>query len=188
MRPGSQRRQQLRSGYKLRQDTRILLTGVDVDGPLETFWAEHRVSDVCKALTELDVIGVTIPNYSFFTDGPRFQILRNRKRILLVAERLSAAGVPVSLHIHGNTPRDWDFWLNFLKDSHSRAFNGNAGIPKWARGLAMRPPTGASMRFCGFGTAWGEDFILSCLERRAYIRIWRRSSQTRSRSSTASRS
>lgn len=108
--------QTLRTGYKLRQDTKIILTGVDVDGPLETFWSEHRVSGVCEALAGLDITGLTVPNYSFFTCGPRFQILRNRKRILLASERLSEAGVPVSLHIHGNTPYDWDFFLNFLKD------------------------------------------------------------------------
>lgn len=106
----------LRTGYKLRQDTKIIITGVDIDAPLEMFWSEHRVSQVCEALAALDIIGLTVPNFSFFTCGPRFQILRNRKRILFAAERLSAAGVPISLHIHGNTSHDWDFFLNFLKD------------------------------------------------------------------------
>jgi hypothetical protein len=107
---------ELRLAYKLKPNTKILLVGVDDDAPLEKFWAEHLVTNVCRALAGLDIIGVTVPNFSYFTCVPRFQILRNRKRILLTAERLSSAGVKVSPHLNGNTPADWDFWLRFLRE------------------------------------------------------------------------
>lgn len=42
--------------------------------------------------------------------------MRNRKRILLSAERLSAAGVPVAVHLNAYTEGDWNFWLSYLKE------------------------------------------------------------------------
>jgi hypothetical protein len=105
----------LRRAYKLRQDTHIILVGVDFDAPIELFWSEHLVSGVLEGLSHLGVIGVTIPNYSFFTDSPRPQILRNWKRMLLTAERLSAAGLPVAPHINAITPHDWERALDFLR-------------------------------------------------------------------------
>jgi hypothetical protein len=93
-----------------------LLVGVDEDRRLEKFWAEHRVSDVCESLGTLDLLGVTAPNFSHFKDMSRFQILRNRKRILLSAERFSKAGVRVSPHLNAITAGDWEFWLGFLRE------------------------------------------------------------------------
>lgn len=107
---------ELRRTYKLRQDTAILLIGVDVDAPLENFWANHLYPGVCESISELGVIGVTVPNFSYFTCVPRFQVMRNRKRILLTAERLSAAGVPVAPHINANTTSDWDFAYVFMSE------------------------------------------------------------------------
>jgi hypothetical protein len=107
---------ELRAAYKLRPDSQILLVGVDEDAPLEQFWAEHQVHKVGKAIARLGVLGVTVPNFSYFTCVPRFQILRNRKRILLSAERLSGAGVPISIHINANCQGDWDFWKDFMLD------------------------------------------------------------------------
>lgn len=104
---------EVRAAYCLAADTRIILVGVDEDPPLESFWQHHRTHNVCQALGRLG-LEVTIPNYSFFTDVPRFQILRNRKRLLLVAERLSQAGVRVALHINAITKADWAFWIAFL--------------------------------------------------------------------------
>jgi hypothetical protein len=106
----------LRAAYKLRPDTRILLVGVDKDRPLETFWAKHRSQKIGQALMPLDLLGVTAPNFSYFTDVPGFQILRNCKRMLLSVERLSKAGVRTSPHLNANTLGHWRFWLQFLRD------------------------------------------------------------------------
>lgn len=107
---------ELRAAYNLRPDAQVLLVGVDPDPPLESFWAEHRIQHIGESLAQLDLLGVTVPNFSFFTCVPRFQIMRNRKRILLSAERLSAAGVPVAVHLNAYTKGDWDFWLGYLRD------------------------------------------------------------------------
>jgi hypothetical protein len=106
---------QLRTAYHLAPDARVILVGVDEDPPLERFWQHRRTSHVCEALARLG-LEVTIPNYSFFTCVPRFQILRNRKRILHDAERLSQAGVPVAVHLNAITNSDWAFWLAFLRE------------------------------------------------------------------------
>src|SRR5207248_2056019 len=106
---------ELRAAYRLSPGTRVILVGVDEDAPLERFWHHHRVHSVCEALAKLS-LEVTIPNYSFFTCVPRFQILRNRKRILLAAERLSRAGVRVAIHLNAITKADWAFWLTFLRE------------------------------------------------------------------------
>jgi hypothetical protein len=105
----------LRSAYCLAPDTRVILVGVDHDTPLERFWKKHRSQQICEALAQLG-LEVTVPNYSFFTCVPRFQILRNRKRILLASERLSNAGVRVAPHLNALTPADWAFWLSFLRE------------------------------------------------------------------------
>lgn len=106
----------LRRAYKLRHDTRILLVGVHTDPAIEQFWAEHQRSGLGAALADLGVIGVTIPNFSFFTCVPRFQVMRNLKRLLLSAERLSTAGVAVAIHVNANTSADWAFWAQFLRE------------------------------------------------------------------------
>lgn len=106
---------ELRAAYHLTPDTRVILIGVDEDPPIERFWQHHRTHHICDALARLG-LEVTIPNYSFFTCVPRFQILRNRKRILLAAERLSRAGVRVALHLNALTRADWAFWLGFLRE------------------------------------------------------------------------
>lgn len=105
---------ELRAKYRLHPDTKILLSGVAIDRHLEIFWAQHRKADLAAQLARLGVCGITTPNFSFFTDVTGFQILRNLKRILLTAERLSAAGIKVSLHLNAITPQNWDFWCELL--------------------------------------------------------------------------
>jgi hypothetical protein len=103
----------LRRKFGLKDNVRIILRGVDHDPPIETFWAKHRLPGLIEALAALN-LEVSVPNFSFFTCVTGFQILRNRKRTLLCAERLSQAGIRVSLHLNANTDSHWAFWLNFL--------------------------------------------------------------------------
>jgi hypothetical protein len=107
---------QLRAYYRLRPDAKIILSGVAIDRRLELFWARHRKDDVPAQLACLDVACVTVPNFSFFTDATRYQILRNRKRMALVTERLSEAGVKVAPHFNAITDRDWEFYAEMLQD------------------------------------------------------------------------
>jgi hypothetical protein len=107
---------QLRAYYRLRPDAKIILSGVAIDRRLELFWAHHRKDGVAAQLAKLGVSCVTVPNFSFFTDSTRYQILRNRKRMVLVTERLSEAGVPVAPHLNAITDRDWEFCEDLLRD------------------------------------------------------------------------
>ncbi len=108
--------EELRFRFKLRSSTKIILVGVDEDRMLERFWQEHRANDVGLQMAGLGLTGITAPNFSFFTDAPRFQVLRNRKRILLACESLSNAGIQVAPHLNALTPTDWLFWRRFLAE------------------------------------------------------------------------
>jgi len=105
----------LRSRFNLRPEAGIVLRGVDDDRKLERFWQHAWKNGVGTEIAKLGVIGVTVPNFSFFTDATRFQLLRNRKRIVLTAERLSAAGVNVIPHLNALSRSDWEFWADFLR-------------------------------------------------------------------------
>lgn len=107
---------ELRRYFKIHNSAQIILCGVAPDRQLEWFWHWHRKFDVAKLLAQLGCFAVTIPNFSFFSDYPRWHILYNRKRLLLVIERLSSAGVAVIPHLNAITPADWDFWLGFLQE------------------------------------------------------------------------
>ena len=107
--------EELRRAYHLRAATKILLVGVDTDPPIERFWREHRRNKVADELASLEVVGITTPNFSFFTDSTGFQRVRNWKRILLSAENFSNAGIPAILHLNAIAETDWDRWLTFLK-------------------------------------------------------------------------
>lgn len=125
----------LRTAYRLRLDTKILLIGVDVDKPIEIFWREHRVSEVFSELRKLDILGVSIPNFSFFTDVPRPQILRNRKRLLLVAEAFSNAAIPVIPHLNAISEGDWEAAYEMLRKQPN------------VDSVAMEFQTGAKLKF-----------------------------------------
>ncbi len=123
----------LRAAYRLHPDTKILLSGVAIDRHLEVFWAEHRKANLAAQLARLGICGVTTPNFSFFTDVTGFQILRNFRRILLTAERLSAAGIPVAIHLNAITDRNWELWYDLLSQ-HS---NSNVVALEFQTGLAV---------------------------------------------------
>ena len=112
-RPGSKA---LRREFRLRQDCQVLLVSVGTDDLLEGFWRHHRGEGVLESLADLNLLGVTVPNFSFFDDVPRPHSLWNRSRMLRVAERLTAAGVRVVPHFNASNRTDWEFWENFLRD------------------------------------------------------------------------
>ena len=106
----------LRRRFRLRSDCRVLLVSVGPDELLERFWRHYRAADIVEVLAGLDLVGVTAPNFSFFDDAPRTHSLWNRRRMVWVAEQLSAAGVPVIPHLNASNARDWDYWAGFLRE------------------------------------------------------------------------
>ena len=106
---------ELRKEFQLKPETRILLISVAFDKPLETYWRYRRAYAIPQRIAALDTLGITTPNYSFFSDAPRPHTIWNRARMMRVTEELSQAGVGVIPHLNALTPADWDYWERLLK-------------------------------------------------------------------------
>jgi hypothetical protein len=94
----------------------MLAIGAAPDRYLELLWQHHRTCDVFPELAALGFAAVTTPNFSYFLDAPRPQILYNFRRILLTAERMSAAGIKVVPHLNALTIFDWQLWISALRE------------------------------------------------------------------------
>lgn len=108
----------LREEFKLSADARVLLVSVNKDRHLERFW-RHRDPERLAALAQLDLLGMTAPNFSFFDDAPRMHTIRNLWRIVRVAEDLADAGIAPVLHVNGSAPEDWEKWADLLRRAPS---------------------------------------------------------------------
>lgn len=116
LRPRFKNVRRLREGLRIGGDTEVLVCPVTHDVELERFWEFHRLDDAPGKLKAMGVIGTMTPNFSFYRNAPRPVTLRNRKRILLTAERLAAAHVPTILHLNAQTRADWNEWERVLRD------------------------------------------------------------------------
>jgi hypothetical protein len=93
----------------------VLLTGTAADPPLERWWSlgpQRRAA--IRALRGLNVALVTTPNFSMFSDQPRWDDLHSMKRIALVHEEFLSEGLPAALHVNARTERDWDRWRDYI--------------------------------------------------------------------------
>lgn len=107
---------ELRRALKLPLTSRILLVSVANDIQLATWWATRKKNELPTQLAQLGIMGVTVPNFSFFTDAPRTHTLWNRARMMRCAEEFSAAGLGVILHLNAQTTADWTFWADILRE------------------------------------------------------------------------
>jgi hypothetical protein len=95
----------------------IILTGTDKDPPLERWWGlgiEGRRT-VIRSLRASGVVLVTTPNYSLFTDIPRWDDLHAMKRIAIVQQEFLAEGLPAALHVNARTETDFRRWIQYLE-------------------------------------------------------------------------
>jgi hypothetical protein len=109
-------RESVRKEWGLASDSKILLSGVSKDQPLECLWSNHQSVELAAQVAALGVAGVTAPNFTFWKEKPRFHNMWNRRRMLKMCERFAAAGVPVIPHINSTHPADWDFWFQYLRE------------------------------------------------------------------------
>jgi hypothetical protein len=108
-------RADLARGFGVSENTTILLTGTDRDRALERWWSlGDRRRDAIKALRLLGIKFVTTPNYSLFTDQPRWDDLHSMKRIAITHEEFLSEGLPAALHLNARTDKDWQRWKQYL--------------------------------------------------------------------------
>lgn len=129
----------LRERFKIRSDARVVLVGVADDRPLERYWALRVSSGVLQKLARLELLAVTIPNFSVFDDAPRTHTLWNWRRMAIVANELSSVGVPVVPHLNSGQLEDWQRWYAFLRDNEAITYVAKefqTGLRKRTRGIA----------------------------------------------------
>lgn len=103
--------------FGIGSDVPVILTGTDTDAPLERWWslgAQRR--DAIRSLRDLGIKLVTSPNYSLFTDRPRWDDLHSMKRIAISYEEFLSQGMTAALHVNARTDRDWERWTTFVAD------------------------------------------------------------------------
>jgi hypothetical protein len=107
--------QQLTDAFGLKPGTQVILTGTSTDPALERWWlfGSDRVEAI-RALKKLNIALITTPNYSLFTDQPRWDDLHSMKRIALVHQEFLNEGMPAALHVNARTERDWERWREFI--------------------------------------------------------------------------
>lgn len=96
--------------------TTIILSGTDRDAPLERWWGlgEAKRRGIIRALKAAGVGLVTTPNYSLFTDRPRWDDLHAIMRIAIVHGEFLREGMPAALHVNGRTETDFQRWTAYV--------------------------------------------------------------------------
>lgn len=110
-------RESLCETYGLAYDTAIVLTGTDLDPPLERWWryGEDRRRAAIAYLRRLGIVLATTPNFSLFANIPRWDDLHSIKRIAIIQSEFAQGGIAAALHVNGRTQRDFERWATFLR-------------------------------------------------------------------------
>ena len=102
-------------GFAIAPEAAVILTGTDRDAPIERWWSlGPQRREAIRALRALGVTFVTTPNYSLFTDRPRWDDLHSMKRIAITHEEFLSEGVPAALHVNARTETDWERWAQHI--------------------------------------------------------------------------
>jgi hypothetical protein len=98
-------------------DATIILSGTHNDRPLEGWWALGAAGRraIMKNLRGICVSLVTSPNYSLFTDTPRWNDLHSIKRIGITHQEFLSEGLAAALHVNGRTETDFKRWAAYLR-------------------------------------------------------------------------
>jgi hypothetical protein len=102
------------SEFNLNQSCCVILISVSTDDKLETYWRYRRSRDIPSLLSRQGITAVSVPNFSYFTDAPRWHTIWNRRRMLCVAEEISKANVGIMPHLNALTTLDWEMWRDLL--------------------------------------------------------------------------
>ena len=108
--------ERLRTEFKLGPRTAVILSGTANDRPLERWWGfGERRREVIRSLRAVGVTLVTTPNYSLFSDQPRWDDMHSMKRIAIVHEEFLEGGIAAALHVNARTETDWNRWLAYVR-------------------------------------------------------------------------
>jgi len=92
----------------------LIINGVSEDQPIEHYWTHRKATALAEKLALLTPSLVTAPNYSVFTNVPRWDNMFSIKRIGICWSELIAARIPASLHLNARTDQDWCRWTDFV--------------------------------------------------------------------------
>lgn len=104
------------AAFRFEAGTPLILTGTADDRPLERWWSlgTGRLAAI-RRLRNFGVTLVTTPNYSMFTDRPRWDDMHSMKRIAIVHEEFLREGLPAALHVNARTGHDWKRWTEYIR-------------------------------------------------------------------------
>jgi hypothetical protein len=110
-------RAQIEKRFGLAPGTKIILVGSGPDTPIEGWWGlSNKRHDVIKFFADQGCELATSPNYSLFTDIPRFSDLYNIKKVLKAWQEFGAFGQLCALHVNARTQRDYERFIEFIED------------------------------------------------------------------------
>ncbi len=130
-------RTQLQNHFGLHHSTRIIASGTQQDPPLERWWdLSSQRRGVLEQLLAIGIEGVTAPNFSVFSDVPRWDNFHAMKRIAICCTEMLDIGLPCALHVNARSPRDWERWADFVRareeiDAISYEFATGAAVRLW---------------------------------------------------------
>src|SRR5262249_45593412 len=108
-------RAEIVEAFRVSNDARIVFVGSGRDKPIEAWWGLSAArAEFLAALKEIGVELVTSPNYSLFTDQPRYDDLYNMKRIALAWQEILGCGLSGALHLNARTERDYERLADFV--------------------------------------------------------------------------
>jgi hypothetical protein len=113
-------REELWGYFGLDPSTAIIASGTAKDPVLERWWeiqTSKRI-EILKQLSALGIAAITAPNFSVFSDVPRWDNFHDMKRIAICWREILEAGMPAALHVNARATRDWERWADFVK-SHT---------------------------------------------------------------------
>jgi hypothetical protein len=116
--PRFESRAALCEAFKVSETASVILSGTDADAPIEAWWGIGREARI-RVARNLKAIGVkliTSPNYSLFTDQPRWDDLHSMKRIAIAHNELLGEGLQAALHVNGRTQKDFERWAEYIAD------------------------------------------------------------------------
>jgi hypothetical protein len=108
-------REQLAAAFRIDASSTLVLTGTDCDNTIENWW---KIADdrLLRNFRQLGIDFVTTPNFSLFTNVPRWDDLHSIKRIALSWELIMRAGISAAPHINARNDTDYLNWTRFVVD------------------------------------------------------------------------